>query len=126
MDPYAVAPYPKADFHTEPRAQDVVTAQMKAKSGRIARLGIIWAVVFFASLAFGILGLPSATLVGLGLLFVLFLPLAFLLLHASAPNCPQCGKRMKKDWAVLASGRSGEFAICPTCRIYLYTHRTLR
>lgn len=126
MDLYATAAYPKADFRNHPKAQQAVTLRMKAKERRMMRLFITWVVIFFASLLFGVLGLPSVTLGGMALLFLLFLAIAFLLLYAPAPDCPHCGRRMKKDWAVVESGRSGEFAVCPTCHIYLFTHRTVR
>ena len=84
------------------------------------------AVVFFAAIACGFLGLPLVMVGGLGVMAVIFFPLAFMLIYAPARDCPHCGRRMKKDWAVLDSGRSGEFLICLTCHIYLYTHRTLR
>lgn len=126
MDLYAIAPYPKADFRNEPETQHAVTCRMKAKESRIRWLFITWVVLFFASGLFGVLGLPSVTLGGMALLLLVFLPLAFLLLYAPAPDCPHCGRRMKKDWAALESGRSGEFAICSTCHIYVFTHRTLR
>jgi len=126
MDIYAVARYPHAEFRNEPEAQQTVTSRRKVTDKRLKRLFISWVAVFFAALLFGLFGLPSVTLAGLAVLFLLFLPLAFLLLYAPAPDCPQCGRRMKKDWAVLESGRSGEFSICRECHIYLFTHRTLR
>lgn len=126
MDLYAIAPYPKADFRNEPEAQQSVTSRMKAKERRIKRLFITWVLTFSTSLLFGVFGLPLITLGGMALLFLVLIPLACLLLHAPAPDCPHCRQRMKKDWADLESGRSGEFAICPKCRIYLFTHRTLR
>lgn len=126
MDLYAVAPYPNAEFRNEVEAQQTVTSSMKIKERRLKRLFITWVVVFFASVLFGLLGLLAVTLAGMALLFVLFLPLVFLLLYAPALDCPHCGGRMRKDWAVLESGRSGEFLICRACHIYLFTHRTLR
>jgi hypothetical protein len=126
MDPYRTAAYPNTGFRNEPTAQRVMTLRRKAKERQSRGLLIAWVAVFFASLLFGVLGWPSVTLAGIALLFLLFLPLAFLLLYVPAPDCPQCGRRMKKDWALLENGRSGEFVICSACHIYLFTHRTLR
>lgn len=126
MDLYTVAPYPKSDFRNEPAAQAVITSAMRRRCGR-SKVGFIsMAAVFFLALGCGLFGFPRVMVGGLGVMALIFFPLAFMLVHAPAPNCPQCGKRMNKDWAALESGRSGEFVICPTCRIYLYTHRTLR
>jgi len=126
MDLYAIAPYPKPDFRNDPDTQREVTLRMKAKERRMMRLFITFALLFFASVLFGVLGLPAVTLGGMGLSLLVFVPLMYLVVYAPAPDCPHCGRRMKKDWADLESGRSGEFAICPTCHVYVFTHRTLR
>ena len=126
MDLYAIAPYPKEDFRNEPETQREVTSRMKHKERWMIRLSIIWVALFFASVIFGVLGFPAVTLGGMALLLIVFLPLLFLVLYAPAPVCPHCSRRMKKDWADLESGRSGELGICPTCHIYVFTHRSLR
>lgn len=126
MDLFAVAPYPKPDFQNDSEAQAVITLAMRRQCKRCKIGFITLAVVFFTSLVFGLLGLPLVMVGGLGVMAVIFLPVAFMLIFAPARDCPRCGLRMKKDWAILESGRSGEFLICPTCHIYLYTHRTLR
>jgi hypothetical protein len=110
-DLYTIAPYPKPGFRNEPVGQDAVTSRIKIRTRRVARLFIAWVGVFFVSVIFGVLGLPSVTVAGMALLFLLFLPMTFLLLNAPPPDCPQCGKRMKRDWGVLENARSGEFAI---------------
>ena len=126
MDLFAVAPYPKPDFQNDPETQAVITSAMKQQCRR-SRFGFIsMAVVFFTGLGCGLLGFPLVTLGGLVVMATIFFPVAFMLIYAPARDCPHCGKRMKKDWAGLESGRTGEFLICPTCHIYLYTHRTQR
>ena len=87
---------------------------------------ITWVAVFFTSVVFGLIGLSVVAVAGLAVLFVLFMPLAFFIIYDPALHCPHCGRRLKKDWAILESGRSGKFLICQACRIYVYTHRTLR
>ena len=126
MDLFAVAQYPKPDFQNDPVTQAVVTSAMRRQCKRSKTGFITMAVVFFTALGCGLLGLPLVMVGGLGVMAVIFFPLAFMLVYAPARNCPRCGTRMKKDWAILESGRSGEFLICPTCHVYLYTHRTLR
>ena len=126
MDLFAVAQYPDARFRNDLQAQDLVTSRMKKQCKRTRFLFITMAAVFLAGVAGGLLGLPGVALAGLALMVIVFLPLAFLLIYAPALDCPHCGKRMKRDWAILESERSGEFMICPACRVYLYTHRTLR
>lgn len=127
VDPYAVAKYPDATFQNDAEAQRLVTASMKRKEGHIKVLFFSMLAVFVASMLFGILGVPIAIVVGIGLMFVLLVPADFLLIYAPGLDCPHCSKKMKKGWAIIdENGRSGEFLICPTCRIYLYTHRTMR
>ena len=126
MDLYAVAEYPDRSFQNATETQLAVTARMKKKEKRVK---IMWGSMvagFVACLICGLLGLPLAIVIGIGLMFALFVPTAFLLLFAPSLDCPQCHRRMKKDWAIIESDRSGEFLICPACRIYVYTHRTLR
>ena len=126
MDLYAVANYPKAEFHNEVELQRAVTSRRKTIDRRLVWGFGSWVAIFFTAILFGFLGLPAVTLTGLVLLFILFLPLAFTLIYDPALDCPHCGKRLKKDWAILPSERSGKFLICPSCHIYVYTHRTLR
>jgi len=126
MDLFAVAPYPKSDFQNDPKTQAVITSAMRRQCKRSKILFITMAVVFFTAIGCGLLGFPLVTIVGLGVMALIFFPFAFMLLYAPTRACPRCGTRMKKDWVILESGRSGEFLICPTCHIYLYTHRTLR
>jgi len=126
MDLFVAAEYPKPGFHNDPATQAIITSAMKRQCKR-SKIGFItMAVVFFTAIGCGLLGLPLVMVGGLGVMAAIFLPLAFMLIYAPTRDCPHCGKRMKKDWAILESGRSGEFLICPTCHIYLYTHRTLR
>ncbi len=126
MDPYAIAEYPDSSFHNAVEAQAVITSRMKITAKLVKVLWLSMFVTFLASLLCGVLAVPVAVPAGIGLMFILFIPTGILLLYAPAANCPQCGKRMRKDWAVIQSGRSAGFMICPACRIYLYTHRTLR
>ena len=126
MDLFAVAQYPDAGFRNDSQTQSLVTSRMRRRCGRTKGLFITMAAVFFVGVGCGLVGFPAAALGGLAMMFVIFIPLAFMLIYAPALDCPHCGKRMKKDWAILESGRSGEFLICPICHVYLYTHRTLR
>lgn len=99
---------------------------MKVKEKWMMRLFITFALLFSTSVIFGILGLLAVALGAMGLLLLIFASLMYLVVYAPVPDCPHCGRRMKKDWAALEGGRSGEFAICSTCQIYVFTHRTLR
>lgn len=127
-DLYAVAKYPKAGFRNEAESQRIITSRMKTKDKRILQFFFSWVAIFFGSLLFGLLGLPAVLLAGMALLFFMTLLLSFLLLYAPAPTCPQCGMRMKRDWArcSLDRRRAAEFMICSDCHLYLYTHRTQR
>jgi hypothetical protein len=99
---------------------------MRTKTKWVKRLWWFMLAAFLAALACAILGEPMAIVVGVALMFVLLVPAAYLLVYTPAIACPNCGRRMKKDWATIESGRAGEFMVCPACRLYLYTHRTLR
>ena len=126
MDIFAVAQYPDTSFRNDSQTQLLITDRMRIRCRRSKAGFITMAVVFFTALSCGLLGFPAVMLGGMAVFVIIFVPLAFMLIYAPALACPQCGKRMKKDWATLESGRSGEFLICPICHIYLYTHRTLR
>jgi hypothetical protein len=126
IDLYAVESYPEADFQNEPETQRLVTFHRKTIDRRLVAGFFIWVALLFASLLLGVVGEPAISFAGVGLLSVLFIPLVFLGAHDAALDCARCGRRLKKDWAKLASGRSGKFLICPVCHTYVYTHRTLR
>jgi hypothetical protein len=126
MDPYAIAEYPDGRFHNEREAQRVLTLRRKRKDRCVMRLFLTMMAVFLASLICGILGLPIMIVAGIGLMFILLPPAAFLLIKAPAFDCPSCSKKMRTDWAILEDGRLHEFLLCFACRIYLYAHRTSR
>jgi hypothetical protein len=126
MDLFEVAPYPDKAFQNDLPTQALITSRMKRQC-RLLKAGFItMATVFFAAIGCGLFGWPMVMLGGLAVMGVIFVPFAFVLIYAPAIDCPHCGSRMKKDWAILGNGRSGEFMICTTCHSYLYTHRTLR
>jgi hypothetical protein len=124
MDLYEVAEYPDGSFVADAEAQRGFTLRMKGKDRRVMIIVLCMLAVFLVSGLFGILGLPIVIVAGIGLMFILLVPFAFLVLYRPTPDCPRCGDRMKKDWAMLKDDTLGEFAICPMCRIYIYMHRT--
>jgi hypothetical protein len=126
MDLYALAKYPDDSFQNATQAQGLVTSRMRTKTKWVRRLWWFMLAALLAALACALLGEQIAIVGGIALMFVFLIPAAFLLVYAPAIACPNCGRRMKKDWAIIESGRSGEFMVCPPCRLYLYTHRTLR
>ena len=80
----------------------------------------------FACVLLLVISEPAIFLTGMGLLFVLFIALAYFGSYDPEIDCACCGRRLKKDWVRFESVRSGKFLICPVCHIYVYTHRTLR
>ncbi|MCX6908375.1 MAG: DUF3592 domain-containing protein, partial [Verrucomicrobia bacterium] len=124
MDLYALDRYPKAGFHNDAETQAKVTLHYKTKSKRVFRLFHSWVAGFFFFILLGIAGWPLLMLAGMGLLFVMLISLLILASYNPAPDCPHCGKRMKKDWANRPGGMCSEFMICSACQIYVCTHRT--
>jgi hypothetical protein len=124
VDLYALDRYPKAGFHNDAETQAKVTLHCKTKDKRIFRLfhSIFGGFFFFVLL--GIAGWPLLMVAGMGLLFVMLTSMLILAAYNPAPDCPHCGKRMKKDWANRPGGMCSEFMICSTCQIYVCTHRT--
>lgn len=123
-DLYAIARYPKAGFHNDAETQAKVTLHCKTKDKRLFRLfhSIFGGFFFFVLLA--IAGWPLLMVAGMGLLFVMLISMLILAVYNPAPDCPHCGKRMKKDWANRPGGMCSEFMICSACQIYVCTHRT--
>ena len=120
-----VETYPDAAFSTDSRAQQQLTDGMKRKDRCLRRLFLRMLAVFVASGIVGMLGFPMLTVAGISLMGLLLVA-AMILLRLPSVECPECGMKMETDWVSLRSGRSGEFVLCRSCKIALYTHRTLR
>lgn len=120
-----VETYPDAAFSTDSRAQQQITDGMKRKNRWLRRLFLGMLAVFVASGIVGMLGFPMLTVSGITLMGLLLIA-AMILLRLPSVECPECGTEMETDWVSLRSGRSGEFVLCRSCKIALYTHRTLR
>jgi len=118
--------YPDATFSTDARAQDQLTDRMK-RTDRWA-MWLFWGMlaIFVASIVVGFLGYLKITVVGIALMGALVVFAAVILLWLPSLNCPACGRKMRRDWKIMKGGRAGEFLVCATCKIALYTHRSMR
>jgi hypothetical protein len=126
MEIYKVWAYPDRTFKNDSIVQLQVTDRMKSTERCVIWLFGGMGVDFVAMVAFAILGFPMLAVIGIGMMFLLLFPAAVLLLWQPMQECPQCQQRMKREWAPIRNGRSGEFLLCPGCRVFLFTHRTSR
>jgi len=126
MKIYKVEAFPDATFSTDARAQQELTDRTQRRDRWATWLFLVLLAIFLASVIVGFLGFLKITVIGIALMGALVVFGAVILLWLPSLNCPACDKKMRRDWKIIRGGRSGEFLVCTSCKIALYTHRTLR